>query len=237
MRVSIPPERVCHSSSTRSPAMLTTLATSRPPGRNAFHSAGNNSGSPIPPPTKIASGGSSPASACGATPATILRHGTPSAAALRAIIAARSGCRSIATAEPPALARSHSIATEPQPAPMSHKLSPGRGARLARVIARISRLVSCPSCSNASSGSPPIRDRGRAVGPARHSSAIVLRSAVCRSPQFWASSLSIASRLPPRCSKTVRRLGPQPSPVSRRATWRGVDPSSDSSTERRCGAK
>ena len=51
----------------------------------------------------------------------------------------------------------HSIATDPDPAPTSHSNSPRRGASAERVIARISRLVICPSCSNKSSGSPAAR--------------------------------------------------------------------------------
>ena len=37
-------------------------------------------------------------------------------------------------------------AIEPQPAPTSQSNSPGIGANVDRVTARISRLVSCPSC-------------------------------------------------------------------------------------------
>ncbi len=64
----------------------------------------------------------------------------------------------------PRSARSHSIAIEPHPAPISHSVSPGSGASRARVIARISRLVNCPSCSKASSGSPASRDSGAGAG-------------------------------------------------------------------------
>ena len=46
---------------------------------------------------------------------------------------------------------------EPEPAPISHSNSPPRGARVESVTARISRLVSWPSCSNSSSGSPATR--------------------------------------------------------------------------------
>ena len=48
----------------------------------------------------------------------------------------------------------HSMPTEPEPAPISHSNSPRRGASADRVIARISRLVIWPSCSNQSSGRP-----------------------------------------------------------------------------------
>jgi len=60
----------------------------------------------MPPPTKIASGGASfggiLASACGALPAMMCNPGTPSEAALRAIVAARAGLCSTAKAAPPA---------------------------------------------------------------------------------------------------------------------------------------
>ena len=56
------------------------------------------------------------------------REGTPKAAALRRMRAARSGRISIAAARSVGSASIHSIATEPAPAPMSHKNSPRRGA-------------------------------------------------------------------------------------------------------------
>jgi hypothetical protein len=43
---------------------------------------------------------------------------------------------------------------EPEPAPMSQRSSPGRGARADRVSARTGRLVSWPSCWKRSSGRP-----------------------------------------------------------------------------------
>src|SRR3546814_4095191 len=56
-------------------------------------------------------------------------------------------------------ASSHSMATEPQPAPMSHNVSPGQGARADRVRARAGRLVIWPSWSNQSSGMPLAQGR------------------------------------------------------------------------------
>ncbi len=185
----------------------------------------------------MASGGSKPSSASGAAPSTMRRPGTPSEAAFRAIIAARAGSRSIAIAERPPPARSHSMAIEPQPAPTSHRVSPGNGTSAARVAARTSRLVSWPSCSKTSSGRPARSGNAWAPGPPRHEIAIVLRSGTRRSPQDWASSEMTSSQLPPRWARTVRRLGPQPSPARRSATAQGVPRSSDRISIRRCGAR
>ena len=77
---------------------------------------------------KMASGGGRPASAAGAAPSTISRPGTPKAAALRRMRAARSPRFSMAMARISGSASIHSIATEPAPAPMSHSSSPRRGA-------------------------------------------------------------------------------------------------------------
>ena len=64
--------------------------------------------------------------------------GTPRFKALAGCARSRAAFRSIATALRLASARSQSIATLPAPAPMSQSSSPGNGARLARVMARIS---------------------------------------------------------------------------------------------------
>ena len=129
------------------------------------------------------------------------------------------------------------MAIEPQPAPTSHRFSPGNGASAARVAARTSRFVSWPSCSKTSSGRPALRGNARAPRPAQQAIAIVLRSGTCRSPQARASSATMVSRRPPRWASTVRRLGPQPSPVSSSATSRGVPPSSERIKMRRWGAR
>ncbi len=70
--------------------------------------------------------------------------------------AARSARRSTAIARIAGSASIHSIATEPEPAPMSHSSSPRRGASDDSVTARISRLVIWPSCSNRSSARPGV---------------------------------------------------------------------------------
>ena len=54
---------------------------------------------------------------------------------------------------------------EPAPAPTSQSSSPGRGIRWANAEARTSRLVSCPSCSYASSGRP-VASVAKGAGPA-----------------------------------------------------------------------
>ena len=63
----------------------------------------------------------------------------------------------------PRAARIHSMPTEPHPAPTSQRSCPGKGARAASAAARTARLVSCPSCSKASSGRPGVRARSGAV--------------------------------------------------------------------------
>ena len=60
---------------------------------------------------------------------------------------------------------------EPLPAPTSHSCSPGPGSSAASVTARTACLVSWPSCSYASSGSPGMRDRLAAPGSAWQSTA------------------------------------------------------------------
>ena len=83
----------------------------------------------MPPPTKMASGGGSPASASGAAPTTMSqrRH-----AERGGVAGDDRGARRVALdgdgAARSSPARSHSIAIEPQPAPMSHNVSPGSGA-------------------------------------------------------------------------------------------------------------
>ena len=93
---------------------------------------------------------------------TISEPGTPNAAALRRMRAARSARRSIAIARIAGSASIHSIATEPEPAPMSQSSSPRRGASDDSVTARISRLVIWPSCSNRSSARPDVQRHARA---------------------------------------------------------------------------
>ena len=105
----------------------------------------------------------------------------------------------------------HSIEMEPEPAPISHKSSPLRGASADSVTARMSRLVICPSCSNQSSGRPGVSGMTRAPR----------RSASFRQPPYSAARCRrgrnprrdvarMRSRGPPRCSSTCRRDSPMP---------------------------
>ena len=155
--------------------MVTAFATSRPPGASASQQASTTPGAVTPPPTNTASGAVSPASASGAAPADTRRPGTPSAAALRAIRSRRSARGSTAIARLAGWARIHSMPMLPEPAPTSHSSWPGTGASAASVSARTSRLVSWPSCSNASSGRPGVRGSGAAAGSRRHSIAMIAR--------------------------------------------------------------
>ncbi len=188
-----------------------------------------------PPPTNTASGAGSPPSASGARPVTTRRRGTPRRAALRTIRSARSGSASTATASVAGCERSHSIATDPAPAPMSHSRAPGRGASRARALARRSRLVSWPSCSKASSGSPGAQEvvavgrptRARASTWRRGSSSVHGSSAV---PSIRDSSGE------PRSPRTVIRLDDKPSSRSIFATMAGVLSSDDRTSSRRPGA-
>jgi hypothetical protein len=144
-RVSDPPCRARHPASSASLSTVTALTTSRPPGSRAAQHASSTPGTVAPPPTNTASGRGSPASASGARPATTCSPGTPSRRALAPTRAARSGCDSTATARHDGCTRIHSMPIEPAPAPTSHSSRPGSGASRARVTARTSRLVSCPS--------------------------------------------------------------------------------------------
>ena len=120
-----------------------------------------------------ASGAGNPASASGAWPCTMRRSGVPSAAALRAARAARSAPSSMPMALSDGWRSSHSIAIEPAPSPTSHSSSPCRGASAETVIARTSRLVSWPSCSNRLSSRPGARLSAADAAPTT-STAIVL---------------------------------------------------------------
>ena len=126
--------------------------------------------------------------------------------------AARSArCRSIAIARMNSGSASiHSIATEPEPAPMSHSSSPRRGASDDSVTARTSRLVIWPSCSNRSSASPDVRAMMRAPGAASTSIATVLSASTVPRSKPAAVVVRIRSRGPPSASSTVSREAPKP---------------------------
>ena len=99
-------------------------------------------------------------------------------------------------------------------------------------MARISRLVICPSCSNQSSGSPAARGRMRAPRSATTSSAIVFRAAMLSSAKPCASVVRMRSRGPPIASQTVSFERPMPRAVSSAASLAGVASSHDSARMR-----
>ncbi len=117
---------------------------------------------------------------------------------------------------------------------MSHRSSPGAGASAASVTARICRLVSCPSCSYASSGRPGTAPSRAAPGARRHSTATMLSA----SPGACAHASAlvtpdIASAAPPSCASTRSRLGPKPRARSSAATSAGVSAPALSTSSRR----
>lgn len=180
-----------------------------------------------------ASGAGSPASASGAAPVTTRSEGTPSRSALRAMRSARSGSRSTVIARQDGWVRSHSTAIEPEPPPTSHSSSPGAGARTPSVAARTWRLVSCPSCSYAVSGSPGTAPRRGVSGAARQSTATMLSGSPGGCAQVAAVPSRQSSSVPPSCSSTRIRLGPKPRSRSRAATAAGVAASALSTSSRR----
>lgn len=207
MRVSSPPccSRKCARAS--SLCRVTALATRRPPGRRLAQHRSSTPARVTPPPMKIASGCSRPCSAAGALPRISCRPGTPSASRLCSIKPWRPSSASMASARHAGWARIHSMPIEPQPAPTSHKSSPGCGARRARVMARTSRLVNWPSCRNASSGNPASRCRRGASGVARHSMATRLSAAISVCGQSWAVPASARSSTPPSARTPAGGLG------------------------------
>jgi hypothetical protein len=133
----------------------------------------------------------------------------------------------------------HSIAIEPAPAPISHNISPRRGASDEIVSARTSRLVIWPSCSNSASGRPGARAITRAPGAATTSTATVLSGSTLLKSKFAAVLLRICSRGPPNASSTVIREAPKPLSTSRSASVAGPSLSEVNASTRapgcRCG--
>ncbi len=100
--------------------------------------------------------------------------GTPNAAALRRMRAARSARRSIAIARIAGSASSHSIATEPEPAPMSHKqFAAARRKRRQRHRANFA-LGDLAVVLEQIVGRPGVRARTRASGASVTSIATIL---------------------------------------------------------------
>ncbi|MCC2665853.1 MAG: hypothetical protein K0S35_3775 [Geminicoccaceae bacterium] len=231
IRTSSPPWRACEARSACSPSSVTTLATRRPPGARACQQTSSRPGRLAPPPTKIASGAGNPSRQSGAAPCR------SSSSGVSAISAQRPASRSIATARPRRIARSHSIATAPLPAPTSQRHWPGSGMSRASVAARTSRLVSMPSERNASSGSPGTLAWIVVPGPASQAIASVLSAARLAGRQHAALASMRRSAAPPRCSKAKSRLGPKPRVQSSAAIWFGVSPSWLSTTRRAPGTR
>ncbi len=76
------------------------------------------------------------------------------------------------------------------------------------VAARISRLVSWPSCRKASSGKPGAVESGAAPGSATHSIASVWKSSTAPALHSSAVASTRRSRAPPMRSRAIIRLGP-----------------------------
>ena len=197
-----------------------------------------------PPPIKTASGGGRPASACGARPAiTRSRAATPRRAAFSRARSARAGSASTPKASAPGAARAHSMATEPDPAPMSHSVSPAHGASADRVSARTARLVIWPSWANSASGRPKARDGAAASADpsasARPSASTATATGAATSCSAKASARISRrrSRGPPSASSTHRRLAPKPCAVSQRASAPAPAPSRTRHSARAPGAR
>ena len=171
---------------------------------------------------KIASGRSNPSRQVWISASSTSSSGVPKRWALSRMVAARAGFCSTAMARVQALARIHSMATEPAPPPKSHNSAPGNGPSRARVAARTSARVIWPSLIKASSGRPGICGQRAASGPARHSTAMVLKgSKICDAPAVTICSAVVAwwrSSGPPICSSTCTMLKPNPRPTRRAAT-------------------
>ena len=180
MRVSSPPSSPRAANSTASPSTVTALATRRPPGFSACQQRSTRPGVASPPPMKTASGRRQ----SGQRRRRLARRRSP-APARRARSRSRRSCRGAAASRSTAIAAHRAVGAQPFDARPSRSrrrrptaAAPASGASAARVAARTSRLVSWPSCRKASSGRPAGADALAAAGPAMHSTAIVLRSAV-----------------------------------------------------------
>ena len=162
---SSPPTRPPARSAAPAISSVTALATRRPPGRSASRRV-EHAGIAAAAADEDASGRGGRR----APPAPGRRRPQPAARrgrALRRMRAARIGPLPRRRGAGSTGRRSiHSIAIEPDPAPISHSSSPRQGASAASVTARTSRLVIWPSCSNkrrragrAAASAPPPRRR------------------------------------------------------------------------------
>ena len=127
-------------------------------------------------------------------------------------------------------AHNHSIATEPAPAPMSHKCSPGQGARADSTNARIGDLVSCPSWAKKLSARPVAR--GMLV-PAPRTCNPTASGWRNSAPEISARPrVRTRSCAPPRLSSTLTTLSGKPR-VPRYSASAGTDSPPRNSTSRR----
>ena len=170
IRTSSPPRSERWRSSTASDSAVTACTTSRPPGASASQQASSRpvDGRAATDEHGVRRGRARPAPRVRA-PTTTCRPGTPSREALRPAGVPRARC----PVRPRRRGRSGGAASTrcprcPAPAPTSQSSWPGAGASRDSALARRSRLVSCPSCSNASSGSPGVVGctRSPRLGPA-----------------------------------------------------------------------
>ncbi len=133
------------------------------------------------------------------------RSGTPSAAALRAIRAARVGValdgdRAVRRMRPASIRCRRSRSRRRYPTAVRRC----RGASAARVTARMSCLVSWPSCSNQSSGRPGVSGMMRGAGAPRSVPARPGSAGRCRRGRMRPRSCVVRrSRGPPIASQTV----------------------------------
>ena len=205
-------------------SIVTPLITSRPAGAEGGPCDIDRVGEFAPPPMKTASGGEQAPQRLGRG----ALHDREAGHAQR-----RRALRRDPRWREPGRARSRwrgwpansaSIRCRPTPNRRRYPTAtrPGRGLSAARVMARISRLVICPSCSNQSSGSPATHGMKRAPGASATSSATRLSGSMrWRSKSFAVASLS-RSAGPPIASQTVIRVSPSPRPVSSAASFAGV---------------
>lgn len=120
---------------------------------------------------------------------------------------------------------------------MSQRSSPGAGASAASVAARTYRLVSCPSCSYASSGRPGAAPSRSVPGSRTQSSARTCRASVRSCGQSAAVASRSRSAGPPSCSRTRTRVPPQPVRRSSAATSAGVPGPSPRTRSRAAGVE
>ena len=166
--------RACGASGRACVSSVTALTTRRPPGGSAAQAASRTAGSSPPPPTNTASGGGQAGERCGrrALDECEIRHAERQRVAGDAggAVGARldgDGAVGGMAQHPFDADRARARADVPQELALRAARAP------TSVMARISRLVIWPSCSNSSSGRPAASGSTRAPGPATTSIATV----------------------------------------------------------------